>query len=87
MKDKMDRAARLAKRDAIIKAIFEEMRQDNLPFMECYTLLGDFFGLGVVQIIHILNHQTSLFSLAETNVVYFAVLLQRISDWSSKSAG
>ena len=83
-KDRFDRAARLAKRDAILKAMFVEMRQDNLPFMDCYQLLGDFFGLSDRQIRTLLNPRKSFLEVVSTDVSYFAVILQRISETDRK---
>ena len=80
MKDRLDRAARLAKRDAIINAMFNEMLIDDKPFMTRYQLLGDFWGLGDCQLSRIINHPKSLFVLSTNDVSYFAVLLQRISE-------
>ena len=84
MKDKIDSLARRAKRDAILKAMFDEMRRDNLPFMECYQRLGDFTGLGDRQIRAVLNPQKSFVAITATDVSYFAVLLQRISERDRK---
>jgi len=82
--DKIDQATRLAKRDAILNAMFNEMRQDDLPFMDCYQLLGDFIGLGDSQIRRIIKHHKSLLVLSTTELSYFSVLLQRISEKLTK---
>ena len=80
MKDKIDSLTRRAKRDAIINALFQERLLDGKGFMESYAILGDITGFGHSQLSKIVDPRKSQFPLSGTNVSYFAVLLQRISE-------
>ena len=79
-KDKVDRAYRLGQRDALIRELFLELRNENESFMECYAFLGDVFGLGDSQLSRIINHPKNEFVLSTNQVRHLAVLLQRILE-------
>ena len=78
--DSTDRAQRLAKRNALIKAIFAELTtHEGYSFMQAYIFLGWIFGINDRQLRKILL-QKSKVALSADNLTKLAVILQRISE-------
>ena len=74
-KDSTARTMRLAKRNALISALFYELtNHEGFSFMQAYMFLEGFFGIDERQIRKILR-QKSKVELSSTNVTKFAVLL------------
>ena len=83
-KDTIDRAWRLAKRNALISAIFYELtNKEGFGFMQAYLFLEDIFGIDERQIRKILR-QNSKVELSSADLTKLAVILQRISKESDK---
>ena len=78
-KDKQDEAQRHARRDAIIRAVFQQLvYQDNFSFESAYIFLGEIWGLGKTKLTKIVKEKDEC-SLSEYNLTKLAVLLHRIS--------
>lgn len=74
-KDSTARTMRLAKRNALISALFYELtNHEGFSFMQAYMFLEGFFGIDERQIRKILR-QKSKVELSADNVTKFAVLL------------
>ena len=79
-KDKQDETQRHASRDAIIKAIFQQLVfHENYSYESAYIFLGEIWGLGRSKIIQIVNAKDEC-PLSGYNLAKFAVLLHRISN-------
>ena len=78
--DSIDRAQRLAKRNALIAALFFELTtHEGYAFMQAYVFLESIFGLNDCQIRRILRHKSKVV-LSTDDLSKLAVILQRISD-------
>jgi len=76
--DTIDRALRLAKRNALISAIFYELtNHEGLGFMQAYLFLEDIFGIDERQIRKIVR-QNAKVELSSDNLRKLAVILQRL---------
>lgn len=79
-KDKQDEAQRHARRDAIIKAIFQQLVfHENYSYESAYIFIGEIWGFGRSKIIQIVNAKDEC-PLSGYNLTKLAVLLQRISE-------
>ena len=77
-----DRAARLARRNALIAALFYELTNaEKLSFMDAYCFLSNIFGINDRQLRKILL-QKSKVALSADDLTKLAVLLHRISKSS-----
>ena len=77
-KDTIDRALRLAKRNALISAIFYELtNHEGFGFMQAYLFLEDIFGIDERQIRKIVRQNVKV-ELSSANLTKLAVILQRI---------
>jgi len=79
-KDTQDEAQRHARRDAIIRAVFQQLvYHENYSFESAYIFIGEIWGLGKTKLIKIVN-ATDECSLSEYNLTKLAVILHRISE-------
>ena len=79
-KDKQDEAQRHAHRDAVIRAVFNQLvYHENYSFESAYIFIGFIWGLGKTKLTQIVNTKAEC-SLSEYNLKKLAVILQRISD-------
>ena len=79
-KDRDERALRLAKRNALISALFFELTtHEGFSFMQAYLFLEGIFGLNDCQQRRILR-QKSKVVLSTDDLAKLAVLLHRISN-------
>ena len=78
-KDKQDEAQRHARRDAIIRSVFQQLvYHENYSFECAYIFIGDIWGLGKTKITQIVRAEDEC-SLSEHDLTKLAVILQRIS--------
>ena len=78
-KDKQDELQRHARRDAIIRAVFQQLvYQENYSFESAYIFIGDIWGLGKTKLTQIVNVKSEC-SLSEYDLTKLAVILHRLS--------
>lgn len=81
-----ERAARLAKRDALIRALFHELsKEKNVPIMSHYIFLENIFGLSDRQIRTIIVQSDDFLEVVSDDLTKLAVLLQRLSKSNKES--
>ena len=84
-KDTEDEMLRHARRDALIKKVFEQLvYHENYSFENAYIFLGDIWGLGRSKLIQIVNAKDEC-PLSGYNLAKLAVLLHRISKSSGST--
>lgn len=78
-KDKQDELQRHARRDAVIRAVFQQLvYQENYSFESAYIFIGDIWGLGKTKLTQIVNAKAEC-SLSEYDLTKLAVILHRLS--------
>ena len=78
-KDKQDERQRHARRDAIIRAVFQQLvYHENYSFESAYIFIGDIWGLGRSKLAQIVNAKDDC-PLSGYDLAKLAVILQRIS--------
>ena len=85
-KETIDRATRLAYRNALIQGVFYELTvTENYSFSQAYIMLGFFFGLNDRQLRKILLLKPKV-ALSADDLTKFAVILHRLSNEREKES-